>query len=91
MLINQELFDTVEQALSKNGTIEDFENENGKITGRMMITLTDIPEKTKSIQQWYLADGSLKFVFGVNVSERDFEKGYVIIKKGKKVFHKIIK
>lgn len=44
MLINQELFDTVEQALSKNGTIENFENENGKITGRMMITLTDIPE-----------------------------------------------
>ena len=44
MLINQELFDTVEQALSKNGTIDDFENENGKITGRMMITLTDIPE-----------------------------------------------
>lgn len=44
MLINQELFNTVEQALLKNGTIDDFENENGKITGRMMITLTDIPE-----------------------------------------------
>ena len=47
MLINQELFNTVEQALLKNGTIADFENENGKITGRMMITLTDIPEDIK--------------------------------------------
>ncbi len=47
MLINQELFNTVEQALLKNGTINAFENENGKITGRMMITITDIPEDIK--------------------------------------------
>ena len=44
MLIDNNIFKIVEQLLLKNGTIEDFENENGKIIGRMMITLTDIPE-----------------------------------------------
>ena len=46
MLINQELFNTVEQAFLKNGTIDDFE-KNEKITGRIMITLTDIPNDIK--------------------------------------------
>lgn len=44
MLVDNNIFNIVEQLLSKNGTIEEFENKNGKITGRMMITLTDIPE-----------------------------------------------
>lgn len=44
MLNFPEIFNIVEQELKKNGTIEKFEKENGKITGRMMITSTDIPE-----------------------------------------------
>ena len=44
MLIEKDLFETVENELTANGVIRDFESENGKITGRMMITLTDIPD-----------------------------------------------
>lgn len=44
MLVDQKMFDTVEAILRKNGSIERFENECGEIKGRMMITMTDIPE-----------------------------------------------
>lgn len=44
MLVDQKMFDTVEAFLRENGSIERFENECGKIKGRMMITLTHIPE-----------------------------------------------
>lgn len=44
MLINEELFNTVEQKLIENGTISDFEKNNGKIKGRMMITTAAIPD-----------------------------------------------
>lgn len=44
MLIDEELFNNIEKILLEKGTISDFEKGNGKITGRMMITLTDIPE-----------------------------------------------
>ena len=44
MLVDQKMFDTVEAMLRENGSIERFENECGEIKGRMMITMTDIPE-----------------------------------------------
>lgn len=44
MLKDQALFDIVEEALRKNGSIARFEEESGPIRGRMMITITDIPE-----------------------------------------------
>lgn len=44
MLKDQALFDIVEEALRKNGSIARFEEESGPIKGRMMITITDIPE-----------------------------------------------
>ena len=45
MLSNKELFDYVELELKNRGIIEAFEKENGKIKGRMMITLIDIHEE----------------------------------------------
>lgn len=45
----------------------------------LKIDLTDISSDTKSIQQWYLSNGSLKFVFGVNITEEDIERGYINI------------
>jgi hypothetical protein len=45
MLFDKELFDVVEESCIKNGVISDFEKTNGKIKGRMMITLIDIPEE----------------------------------------------
>lgn len=45
MLRDPEMFDVVENILTENGTIDNFEKENGKIKGRMMITLTEIPEE----------------------------------------------
>ncbi|MDO4207193.1 MAG: hypothetical protein Q4D15_06355 [Lachnospiraceae bacterium] len=44
MLAEKKLFEIVEEALMKNGSVERFENECGKIKGRMMITVTDIPD-----------------------------------------------
>ncbi len=43
MLTDKELFDYVESELKARGIIEDFEKENGKIKGRMMITQIEIP------------------------------------------------
>ena len=45
MLSNAEQFATLEEMLKQNGTIQNFEESCGKIKGRMMITLTDIPEE----------------------------------------------
>ena len=45
MLADKELFDYVESELKKRGIIDDFEKENGKIRGRMMITQIDLPEE----------------------------------------------
>lgn len=44
MLNNPEQFKTVEAALKSMGTIKVFEDENGPILGRVMITTTEIPE-----------------------------------------------
>lgn len=44
MLKNPELFRNVETGLKTMGTIQAFEDAHGKILGRAMITLTDIPE-----------------------------------------------
>ncbi len=52
MLADRKLFETVEEALRRNGAIERFESECGEIKGRMMITVTDIPDGIK------LNDGS---------------------------------
>ena len=43
MLKNPELFRNVETGLRSMGTIPAFEEAHGKILGRAMITLTDIP------------------------------------------------
>ena len=45
MLANEEQFALVEKLLNDNGTIAKFERESGKIKGRMMITVVDIPEE----------------------------------------------
>ena len=45
MLVNTKQFAVVEKALTDNGALERFEKENGKIKGRMMITVIDIPEE----------------------------------------------
>lgn len=43
MLIDKELFFEVENILRDQGTLERFEEENGEITGHMMITMMEIP------------------------------------------------
>ena len=47
MLSNVEAFDKLESILVKDGTIARFEEESGKILGRMMIDLCEIPENLK--------------------------------------------
>lgn len=45
----------------------------------LKVDLSKVPNDTKSIQQWFLINGSLKFVFGVNLTSQDFSKGYINI------------
>ncbi len=51
MLKDQALFEIVEEALRKDGSIARFEEECGPVKGRMMITLTDIPEGIEITEQ----------------------------------------
>lgn len=44
MLFDIEAFEKIEKELLEKGKIEEFEKENGKIKGRMMITLGNIPD-----------------------------------------------
>lgn len=44
MLFDIEAFERIEKELHEKGKIEEFEKENGKIKGRMMITLGNIPD-----------------------------------------------
>ena len=41
----EEVFDKVEEILKSNGRISEFEKEYGKIKGRMMITVGEIPDE----------------------------------------------
>ena len=43
MLADKEMFFKVEDTLREQGILEKFEEENGEITGHMMITMTEIP------------------------------------------------
>ena len=44
MLFSQELFDEVEAFLDEDGSLAEFEQENGEVLGRMMIDMIDPPE-----------------------------------------------
>ena len=43
MLADKEMFFKIENILREQGVLEKFEEENGEITGHMMITVTEIP------------------------------------------------
>ena len=47
MLVNTEDFEVLEKILREKGKIQKFENECGKILGRVMITFGEIPENLK--------------------------------------------
>ncbi len=44
LLADKYKFAEIEKELRENGRLRDFEKECGKITGRMMITLGEVPE-----------------------------------------------
>ena len=45
MITDINLFNEVEKTLLDNGKLRAFENENGEVRGRMMITTSTIPEE----------------------------------------------
>ena len=47
MLADRQFFAKVEMKLNEDGMIKRFEEEGGKITGRMMITSVDVPDNLK--------------------------------------------
>ena len=60
MLANPELFQTLEDDLKRQGVIQRFEAEQGKIIGRMMITPGDIPDNLK--KDIKIEDGDSVFI-----------------------------
>ena len=44
MLANKNLFSAIEFVLRENGSLPEFENNNGKVKGRMMIQPIQIPD-----------------------------------------------
>ncbi|MGV1199655.1 hypothetical protein [Enterococcus casseliflavus] len=65
MLINEEMFDKVTDFLVERGTIQEFESKNGKLKGRMMITLGELPEdlgiEIDPEKKAYVFNGSFDF------------------------------
>ena len=60
MLANPELFQMVEDELKKQGVIQRFEEEQGEIIGRMMITLGNVPDDLKD--EIEMSDGDCVFI-----------------------------
>lgn len=59
MLFDKVKFDAVEALLIQKGSVAKFENENGKIIGRMMIDIVDPPSNlTITIPDGYHAFGA---------------------------------
>ena len=56
------------------------EDEGTQLQGkRLKINLENVPRNANSIQYWYEDNGSLKFVFGVNLTKEDFDNNKVYI------------
>ncbi len=80
MLINRKQFELIEQSLKENGQLAAFENEHGKVLGRMMITLGKLPVELEAEAQ--LDDNAVVFecsfdfcnvVFGVAVDIKNLK------------------
>ncbi len=65
MLIDPQAFEILEKGLTEEGKIEKFEKESGKILGRAMITLGDIPSDLK---EEVLKDNKLEDLYIFNCS-----------------------
>ncbi|MEY8584160.1 hypothetical protein [Ligilactobacillus animalis] len=65
MLIDEAAFNNMTDALVEQGIIQKFEQENGKITGKMMITAGELPEGSEieldPNREAYVFNGSFDF------------------------------
>ena len=50
MLIDPKMYQIVEEALMKNGSIACFEREQGEIKGHMMVTLCNVPAESAAVR-----------------------------------------
>ena len=73
MLIDFEKFNELEEILREKGELEKFERESGKILGRVMITIGEVPEELKCE---VLKDYNEKDVYVFNCSF-DFYNSYL--------------
>ena len=56
MLIDPKMYQIVEEALMKNGSIARFEREQGEIKGHMMVTLCNVPDREAYVRlRWPVA------------------------------------
>lgn len=65
MLIDEAAFDRITDLIVESGSIQEFEKENGKLKGRMMITLGELPEdlgiELDPNRKAYVFNGSFDF------------------------------
>lgn len=83
MLIDPQAFEILEKGLTEEGKIEKFEKESGKILGRAMITLGDIPSdlkvevlKDNKLEDLYIFNCSFDFydsILGVALYKENLE------------------
>ena len=65
MLADKNLFSLIEYSLRENGSLPDFEKNNGKVKGRMMIRPVQIPDEIfnhiDTDREFYALEGSFDF------------------------------
>lgn len=74
MLLDKDKFGTMENLLRENGTLEKYGKMHGEIIGRMMITLTEIPEEL-DIQ---IEDGRSVYAFACSFDFYDTSLGIAL-------------
>ena len=75
MLADSRMFERVESILQGNGSFQRFEDENGPIRGRMMITQTEIPKNVEVMAR----DGAAPIAFEASFDFYESTVGLALI------------
>lgn len=99
LLINEKSFKNIEEALIKDGTMDEFKEKHGEVKGRMMINILETPEaigiNIKNKENTYVFQATFDFLdislaMALNTSTMRAESGIIYLeqKPGAKKPHK---